>query len=127
MSIGEIHDLDQFIDRLHELSYKARTDVLTKAVREGGKLIQDDIIPRAPFGTGKLRGNIGLTVIRPTDTQAVARIGPSKSAFYGKFPEIGTKFIHPKIYMLPAFEAKLDEAFNVALYILVQGLEKRGV
>ncbi len=124
--VGEVIDLDKFVDRLHEMSYLARTTVLTKAVREGGKLIQEEIEHLAPHGTGKLRANIGLSVVQPTATQAVARIGPARSAFYGKFPEIGTKFIHPHTYIIPAFERKLDEAFAVSLYILLQGIEKRG-
>ncbi len=124
---GQVIDLDKFVDRLHELSYTARTTVLTKAVRDGGRLIQEEIEHLAPRGTGKLRENIGLSIIRPTATQAVARIGPAKSAFYGKFPEIGTKFQDPHTYINPAFERKLDEAFAVALYVLVQGLEKRGI
>ncbi len=124
---GQVIDLDKFIDRLHDLSYTARQTVLMTAVRQGGRLIQEEIEHLAPRGTGKLRANIGLSIVRPTDTQAVARIGPAKTAFYGKFPEIGTKFQHPSTYINPAFERKLDEAFAVALYVLVQGLEKRGV
>ncbi len=122
---GQVIDLDKFIDRLHDLSYTARTTVLTTAVRDGGGLIQDEISRTAPRGTGKLRANIGLSIIRPTDTQAVARIGPAKSAFYGKFPEIGTKFQDPSAYINPAFERKRDEAFAVALYTLDRGLERR--
>lgn len=125
--IGEVIDLDKFIDRLHELSYLARTAVLTKAVRDGGRLIAEEMEHLAPRATGKLRANIGISVVRPTDTQAVARIGPARVAFYGKFPEIGTKFQHPHTYIIPSFERKLDEAFAVAIYILVRGLEKRGV
>jgi HK97 gp10 family phage protein len=124
--IGEIVDLDQFLDRLDEMSYLARQVVLTKAVREGGKLIQDEIARQAKRRTGKLAKNIGLTVKQSTATQAVARIGPTVSAFYGKFPETGTKFQDPFEYIRPAFQAKFDEAFAVAIYFLDKGITKRG-
>lgn len=124
--IGEVIDLDKFVDRLRQMSFAARTTVLTTAVREGGKLIQEEIEYLAPRGTGRLRANIGLSVVRPTATHAIARIGPSAKAFYGKFPETGTKFKSPEIYIRPAFERKLDEAFAVAIFKLVQGIEKRG-
>jgi HK97 gp10 family phage protein len=124
--IGEVIGLKEFNDRLDEMTYLARQTVLTKAVREGGKLIQDEIEHRAKHRTGKLAANIGLTVKQATGTQAVARIGPAKVAFYGKFPETGTKFQNPFTYMRPAFEAKFQEAFAVALYILDAGISKRG-
>jgi HK97 gp10 family phage protein len=124
--VGEIVGLKEFNDRLDEMTYLARQQALTKAVREGGKLIQDEIEHRAKHRTGKLAANIGLTVRQATGTQAVARIGPAKSAFYGKFPEIGTKFQNPLAYIRPAFEAKFDEAFAVALYVLEQGITRRG-
>jgi len=124
--VGQVIDLDKFVDRLREMSYTARTTVLTKAVREGGKLIQEEVEHLAPRARGKLRANIGLSVVQPTATQAVARIGPARSAFYGKFPDIGTKWQDPHPYVRRAFDARLDEAFAVSLYILVKGLEKRG-
>jgi HK97 gp10 family phage protein len=124
--IGEVIGLKEFNDRLDEMTYLARQQVLVKAVREGGKLIQDEIEHRAKHRTGKLAANIGLTVRQATGTQAVARIGPAKFAFYGKFPETGTKFQNPFTYIRPAFEAKFPEAFAVALYFLDRGITKRG-
>lgn len=123
---GEIIGLAEFNARLDEMTYLARQVVLVKAVREGGKLIQEEIEHRAPHGTGRLAANIGLTVRQATGTQAVARIGPARSAFYGKFPEIGTKFRNPFTYIRPAFEAKFSEAFTVAIYFLDRGITKRG-
>lgn len=124
--VGQVIDLDKFVDRLRGMAYTARTTVLTKAVREGGKLIQEEMERLAPRDKGKLRANIGLSVVQPTATQAIARIGPAKKAFYGKFPDLGTKFQDPYPYVRRAFDARLDEAFAVSLYILNQGLEKRG-
>lgn len=124
--IGEIIGLAEFNARLDEMTYLARQIVLVKAVREGGRLIQDEIARRAPRRTGKLRVNIGLSVNQATGTQAVARIGPATSAFYGKFRETGTKFQNPFTYIRPAFQAKFDEAFAVALYFLDRGITKQG-
>ncbi len=124
--VGEVIGLREFNARLDEMTYLARQQVLTKAVREGGKLIQEEVEHRAKHRTGKLAANIGLSVRQATGTQAVARIGPARTAFYGKFPEIGTKFQDPLAYIRPAFQAKFDEAFAVALYFLDRGITKSG-
>lgn len=124
--IGHIVGLDEFIDRLEQMSYAARQTVLRKAVSEGAKILREEIEHLAPHSSGKLRANIASSVKQPTATQAIAQIGPAVKAFYGRFPETGTVFQSPTQFMLPAFQNKIDEAFAIALFTLLKGIEKRG-
>ncbi len=124
--IGEIVGLAEFNSRLDQMTDLARKSALVYAVGKGGRVIQSEISTRAKRRTGKLAANIAISVRQATGTQAVARIGPSKSAFYGKFAEIGTKFQNPFIYIRPSFESKFPEAFAVALEAFDFAITKRG-
>lgn len=110
--------LDGMEDVLEELDEIGRLapGAVREALEESGKIVRDDASGLAPIGpTGELSKNIILEV----DTKKLSvRIGPSSKVWYGKFPELGTKFQAAQPYLRPALDSRrkdVRDAFIVEL------------
>lgn len=108
-----IAGMREFLDALESLDYTRQKQVLMKAVREGAEPIRVEAGNRSPKGeTGNLSESEMITAAGlDNDINSVGvKIGPEIDAFYGLFQEIGTAFAPAQAFLLPAFEAKIDEA-----------------
>lgn len=98
--------IEEVLAELKEIGDEAEGAV-ERALDEAGKLIQEDASQRAPRKTGFLAGHIE----REMDPKMLAiRVGPSKDAWYGKFPELGTKHQAAQPFLRPAMDARRKDA-----------------
>src|SRR5262245_24905767 len=106
---SRIEGLDDLIARLDELSLTQSKNILARSLRRGGLLLAEEMEHHAPTLTGRLAANIVVKVQDQTASEAIARIGPAKGVFYGKFPEFGTAHQTVNPWMRPAYDVKITE------------------
>lgn len=103
--------MDTLERRLAALSTKLRAQALGEAVQAGGEVIARAARARAPRRTGHLaEEGIASEITNRSGTKAVAHVGPTKEAFYGRFVEKGTKFTKAQPFIRPAFDEQKDAA-----------------
>ncbi len=120
----EIRGLDQFLKKLDALPYAVSKLVVARALRKGAEPIRGEAEREAPHRTGELQREEVIAVGEQTATEAIAKIGPSRKAFYGLFQEHGTAHQTPQKFLEPAFEAKVSEATDAIGQELAAGIEK---
>jgi HK97 gp10 family phage protein len=81
------------------------------ALKDGAEVIRHDIAVLAPRRTGFLATHIAVSLSSTKFGEVIAKIGPTKDAFYARFAEFGTKFERARPFMRPAF----DTGYRVAL------------
>lgn len=121
--------LGEFNDRVARMPVLLQQKLLVRAARAGGELIRSEIERNAPQSfdsTGRLKRDIAMSVNQPSYTRAVAKIGPGRKVFYGKFPELGTKFQQQREYIGPAFRSKAPAAFAAAFESINSDLKREG-
>lgn len=121
--------LGEFIERVQKMPILLQQKILVRAARAGGELIRQEVenhAPQSADSTGRLHRDIAMSVNQPNYKRAVAKIGPGKKVFYGKFPELGTKFQEQHEYITPAFQRKLPEAFAAAFQQIDDDLRREG-
>lgn len=115
----KLEGLNDIAKKLKALPVKLQRKVLTKSLRAGSRLIVSDAKRRVPKDTGKLKRNIATRVRRKGSKGEralqvyVRRRGKKedpKNAFYWTFLEFGTRYISPRPFLRPAFEANKTEA-----------------
>ncbi len=120
----DIQGLDELLKKLDALPYAVSKLVVARALRKGAEPIRAEAEREAPFLSGRLQQEEVITVGEQTATEAIAKIGPSKKAFYGLFQELGTAHQTPQKFLEPAFEAKVSEATQLIGEELAAGIEK---
>ena len=83
----EIDGMDVIIARLERTSQNV-TAVKKAAVLAGAKILQDEIIRRAPKDSGNLKDNIAISQTSYGNEETV-KVGPTDDAFYARFLEFG--------------------------------------
>lgn len=73
---------------------------------------------------GYLKAHIGRTIKANSDGSLSAFVGPTKSAFYGRFQEYGTSHQPARPFMRPVFDSKTEEAEKVFAETLKTEIEK---
>lgn len=111
--------IEEVLAELKEIGDRAEGAV-EKALDEAGKLVQEDASQRAPRKTGFLASEI----VREVDVDKLdVRIGPSKAAWYGKFPELGTKHQAAQPFLRPALDARRKDAREAFITELEKAIE----
>jgi HK97 gp10 family phage protein len=122
-----IEGLEDFEAKLKALEFAVQKESLIAAVKAGAEIIRAEAEARAPRRTGTLAEEEMITVVESTAFEVVAKIGPSKEAFYGLFQELGTAHMTAHPFLLPAAEDKKQEALDAAGKVLkdkIEGLAK---
>lgn len=122
---SRIEGMDHLLKKLGELpSLVQRRRILARSLRNGPLLIAQEAERRAPVDTGRLARNMVVTVTDQTASEAIAKIGPARSAFYGIFSELGTVKMAQQEFLGPAYNAKIDEAVAVIGFDLGKMIEE---
>jgi HK97 gp10 family phage protein len=129
----EVKGLDDLETKLKELGDKLAKKHLRKALRAGGKVLQEAIVERAPVATGEtpeghdpgtlrdsVRPRISLSSVKE---EGKVSIGPGKSGWYGKFSEFGTRNEPARPWIRPAFDSSAQSALDAFVDALKQGLQ----
>jgi HK97 gp10 family phage protein len=74
----------------------------------GALPIMNRAMELAPVKTGNLRRSIHIETTEKTPTRCVASVGPHVD--YAIYLEFGTRFMHPRPFMRPAFEETKADA-----------------
>ena len=104
-----------------------RRKINRSAVAAGAKVGVKAVRRAAPRGaTGRLAGSITSSRDRRTRGTAVVRynIGPSRAGFYGRFLELGTRFIGAKPWLEPAIDGARSEMLRKCGKIWGRGVER---
>ncbi len=120
----EVRGLDELLKKLDLLPYAVSKLVVARALRKGAEPIRAEAEHEAPRLSGRLQREEVIAVGEQTATEAIAKIGPSRKAFYGLFQEFGTAHQTPQKFLEPAFESKVSEATDVIGKELAAGIEK---
>jgi HK97 gp10 family phage protein len=111
---SEVIGLDDFLSKMDGLQRTVSRLLIARAVKAGAMVIRDEAERLAPHGeTGRLADEEMVTVTEQTSSHALAKIGPSKKAFYGLFQELGTAHHAPQAFLEPAFESTVAKAIRV--------------
>lgn len=73
---------------------------------------------------GYLKAHIGRWIKPSGDGSLSAFVGPTRSAFYGRFYELGTSHQPPRPFIGPAFESKKNEAETIFGKVLYEEILK---
>jgi HK97 gp10 family phage protein len=124
-TIQGMSDLLKTLDDIESLVSRRR--ILSKALKEGSRLIQEEAEHLAPRSdeAPHMADTMMVAIQEATSDEAISRIGPSKQGFYGLFQEIGTAHHHAQPFLQPAFDAKIQEATAVIGYFLKRQIESQ--
>jgi HK97 gp10 family phage protein len=101
---AEVKGLSKLEENLRALPDNLARKAVKAAVKDGGDVIQNEMVRLAPRNTGFLASHIVVQVKMDKFGEAVAKIGPAKDAFWGGFNEFGTRFMRAQPFMRPAFD-----------------------
>ena len=129
---------DELIAGLYKLGERIAKAAESRALKEGGEILRQEMHGRAPVGlkrlagkrfveTGKLRESITVSRVKSKDDGVrYVEVGPSKeTAWRAKFIEYGTVKMRAKPFMAPAVEAKRKEVYAKIAEVLRNELRKR--
>jgi HK97 gp10 family phage protein len=138
----EVIGLKEFSDTLDLLANDVQRKHIRTAMKPAVEVLRREVRLRAPVrvevgskgfrktGKGKknrqpgyLKAHIGRWLKPEKDGSLAGFVGPTQSAFYGRFVELGTSHSAAKPFMRPAFDAKKDEAAEVFAKKLQQEIE----
>lgn len=121
-------DAKELERKFNQQGHFVRRQLLTKATREGAKLIRDKAEQLAPRDTGQLAEAelIRIDSGQSNAAEVVAKIGPSKDSFYGIFQEFGTAHHVAQPFLRPALEQTQEDAIKVSGATVGKGLENLG-
>ena len=133
MSLGfdvDFNGFDGLSQKLDKLPRRVEGKIARKAIHSGGWVIVKEARSRIKSRTGTLRKSIGTKAKRARRgvyrVQVGARSGEKvkHDGFYAGFVESGTKHAKKRPFLMPAFEAKLDEAVEAIAKRLREAIEK---
>lgn len=118
---------DELIAGLYKLGERIAKAAESRALKEGGEILRQEMHGRAPVETGKLKESITVSRVKSKDDGVrYVEVGPSKeTAWRAKFIEYGTVKMRAKPFMAPAVEAKRKEAYAKIAEVLRNELRKR--
>ncbi|MCG8670208.1 MAG: HK97 gp10 family phage protein [Pseudomonadales bacterium] len=139
----KIEGLKELDEVLKKLPAKMQASSQRNSLRAAARVIQKEMKNKAPVRSRDAvvydsRGNIrepgflknkGIIITRgrtPGNSKELYRIrvGISREAFYGMFPELGTRHQPAQPYLRPAWEEKKEEALATLVKKLAAELQK---
>jgi HK97 gp10 family phage protein len=131
-----VHGLVELERTMKELGPKLARNALRSAVNAGAQVIKKEAQGLAPIDTGRLAQKAIYVTRSRSDSgpgketylvgvrQGRREQQKDRDAFYWKFVEFGTKFVHARPFLRPAFENKKVEAVARMTEKLKKALER---
>ncbi len=132
----KVEGLAELERKMHELGPKIAEKALRSALNAAAQVIKKDAQQRAPVDTGRL-ANRAILVKRTKEnasrTKEAYIVGvrqgrkeqkKDRDAFYWWYLEFGTKYIAAHPFIVPAFVAKKQEAFDRFKQKLRENIQK---
>lgn len=102
-----ITGVDDVLRRMKAVARSVDGKMLAAAGEHAMKPVRDDAARMAPVRTGRLSREILLESKVVGARSAIASVGPSREAWYGIFPELGTRYHGAQPYLRPALDANV--------------------
>lgn len=123
---GELTGLRDLQRKLGKISHRLATKATREAAEVGAEVVRVEAMGRAPVSArgsrGHPAGHLASNIVRDTKvvdgTRVEVAVGPSRSAFYGSFVELGTKHTAAQPFLRPAFDEKRNAAIKAARGVL---------
>jgi len=115
---------------LEKLPQRVSTRIQREALMDAAEPMRKRMAQLAPFEPGKpdLRDAMTISNARGQDARETAvAVGPSKAGFYGSFLELGTKFIHARPFVRPAFDENVQKSLGILGAAMWTALAARGI
>ncbi len=111
------------IKALRGLPKDVRDKALKSSLRVSAKKVQDTAKALAPYRTGNLRDSIAIRSMSKRSLSEYGdpfyfigyKVGLLPKGYYGRFIELGTKYITPKPFLLPALEVNEYSIISVII------------
>jgi HK97 gp10 family phage protein len=128
----EFKGMKELNEALKGLEPEVRKEPLRAGLRMAGEVLAKGMAERAPRAAEHrvIRRKRAYPVplaesiifrTRVTHDEAFVQVGPSKGAFWGRFQEMGTKFMTPQPFMSPTAE----QDFQIAVAAFVIGTREK--
>lgn len=105
----ELKGIDELTKRLEEMG-RAGARIENKALKEGGKLLAEEMKKEVPVDTGELQRDIEVSNIRSRKGVKRVDVGPGeKTAWRAKFVELGTSKMTADPFMSRSYEANKNK------------------
>ncbi len=131
LDFSGLNDIARDLDLL---SRAENNKVLRDSTRAGARVIQAEVIAKAPVKTGRTKKNVVVVTQkgrgrgqissgvhirgvnpRTGNSDTTLKTGDENNAFYWRFVELGTAHAPAHPFVRPAFDAKEAEAAQVAI------------
>src|SRR3990167_5019859 len=122
--MANVEGLDELLKSMDSLALSVQKNLIVRALRKGAEPIRARAEELAPRDEGQLAESMMITVSDQTATGATAKIGPSRTGFYGHIPEFGLANNPAQPFLRPAADEKMDEAVRLVGETLEAGIMK---
>lgn len=113
----KVHGLEELERELNALPEKYAKPALRTGARKSAQAIQRAAQGLVKVRTGKLRENIAVATRVESDgvrgSTIIATIGLKKRGFYGRFLELGTKYIGKVPFLGAAFQSLIQTILQI--------------
>lgn len=124
----DVVGLDELLKKMDNLPLVLQKTLIVRSLRKGAEPIRaraEELAPDDPTTPGsRIKEGMMVTVTDQTADGAIAKIGPSRKAFFGQFEEYGTSRQAAEPFLRPAFDEQQDEAIRVLGEDLAEGIER---
>lgn len=124
--MGEVHGLNELLDRMDALPLTMQRTLIVRAAREAGNRLSYEMSLVAPRGDeAPHAADSFVVVVADQSAQGVTlKIGPSKKGFYLWFLELGTYRIAAQGFMRRTFDSMKDTVINIFATRLGNDIER---
>lgn len=127
MANERVQGLQHLLDKMEGLKLNMQKTLIVRALRKACAPIKEaaeEAAPDDPNTAGsRIRDNIIIVVSEQTAHGSIAKIGPARRGFMGRFHEHGTKFMARRPWLEPAFDRAKPEALRILGQTLAEGIE----
>lgn len=99
---------EELAERLRGLGKGIDVDLAESAMLEAADPMRQRAEELAPRDKGKLAGNIRLMAGKQEPGAATVNVGTTSAAWYGRYPEFGTRFQAAQPFLRPAYDTEKD-------------------
>ena|ERR1051325_3956375 len=124
----DVEGLQELLTAMDGLPLALQKNLIVRALRKGAEPIREQaeaLAPDDPTTPGsRIKESMTTTVSDQTADGAIAKIGPSRKGFMGKFAEFGTAHQSAEPFLRPAYDEKIEEAVKLISENLAEGIER---
>lgn len=103
---------DDLVKQLQAIRKTKAKSAIRKGSRQGSKIIQRECVDKAPRKTGAMSRGIKVRALPRSRKWVGTMVRFAMENFYGRFIDLGTKYIQARRFMRDSVRAKQQQAVN---------------